>query len=225
MEEKMKYALRVLLVLCFCFSFSSVTAKVPDSLLKQKEKEKYVDIFGKTKKQLLKKGYKRGVHGLDLGFTAPEFVLEKGKSIYIAPIKNMTRKDDSEVVDSLKDIVRNKVAKLFEETKLFDAVYTGERPESVDLVAVIYIRDIYTWLGYLSEGSECTWGIDVYNSNGELLLSGFDRITSDYYSRDLDFLMDEVPTLALLFVCRNNGDFNQEYNKLLRSKKLKPIRN
>lgn len=221
----MKYAARVSLMLFLCFSFSSAHSKVPDSLLKQKEKQKYVDVFGKTKKQLLKKGYKRNVYGLDLGYIAPEFALEKGKSIYIAPIKNLTRMNDSEVVDSLKEIIRNKVANLFKETKLFEAVYSEERPENVDLVAVIYIRDIYTFLGYLSEGSECTWGIDVYNNSGELLLSGFDRITSDSYSKDVEFLTGEVPTLALLFVCRNNSGFNQEYNKLLRDKKLKPIRN
>lgn len=224
-EKKMKYAVQAFLLLCLCFSFSSARAKVPDSLLKQKEKQKYDDVFGKTKKQLLKKGYKRNVFGLDLGYIAPEFALERGKSIYIAPIKNLTRMDDSAVVDSLKEIIRNKVAGLFEETRLFEAVYSEEKPESVDLVAVVYVRDIYTFFGYLSEGSECTWGVDVYDNNGEIVLSGFDRITSDSYSRDVDFLMGEVPALALLFVCRNNSDFNREFNKLLRDKKLKPIRN
>jgi hypothetical protein len=184
-----------------------------------------MDIYGKTKKELLKKGYKKNVYGLDLGYVAPGFTLEKGKSIYISPIEDMTRADDSKLVDSLKEIIRGKVAKLFRETLLFKDVYYEERPENFDLIVVIYIRDIYTWFGYLSEGSECTWGINVYDNNGELLLSGFDRITSDSYSRDIGFLTEEVPALALLFVCRNNSDFNQEYNRLLRDKKLKPLRN
>ncbi len=213
----------LLLIIAIVVPFSA-HSKIPDSLLKRKNLGKHEDIYNKKKKEFLKKGYKKNFFGLDLGYKAPHFFLEEGKTIYISPIRDLTGRTNSKSDFFWNEAMRSKLAKLLRETLLFKDVYDEEKQMDADLIAEISILGVQSWLGYLSDGSECIWDINLYNKKGELLLSGFDKITSESFSSDINLCMKDLPILALLFICRNNDAFNNEYNELMRAKKLKSIR-
>ena len=193
-------------------------SRVPPSMLKEKGEQEVASKYRVTKKRLKAEGYRKKIFGLEMGYVKEGFELEPGKVIYVVPIKNLAREETKGLVDAIADATRKKVMGLLEETELFSKVTTREK--KADYSLEIYVMEIETMFNIWASGSRCVWGVNLYDAKRNLLMAGYDRITSDAYSKDVRFLMDQVPSRAMLFVCRGNPDFNGEYMKLMRTHKI-----
>ena len=200
---------------------SVLEARVPPSMLKTKEEQVAKSKWRATKKRLKAEGYKKNVFGIDMGYIKDDFVLEPAKVIYVAPIKNMARPETEGLMDALSEATRKKVVQLIEETELFSKVTTKKKDkDKADYSLEIYVMEIETMFNIWASGSRLVWGVNLYDGERNLLMAGYDRISSDAYSRDVRFLVDQMPSRSVLFVCRANPEFNSEFKKLMRTHKI-----
>jgi len=193
-------------------------ARVPSSMLRQRDDSETRSTYRSYKSKLKAEGYKKGLYGLDTGYQRQGFRLETGKSIYLTPVKNMVKGDGKAAVDAAAEGVMKRFASLLEETEMFSSV--SRREKGAHYVIEIYVMELKTIFNIWTAGSWCVWGVNLYDNDRNLLMAGFDRINSTAYYGDAAFLMDQIADRALLFLGRANPDFNTEYRALLRMRKF-----
>jgi len=198
---------------------SSLSAKLPDSLLKKSDEGQAKSIYGEVKKELKKKGYKKNVLDMKYGYVKPGFTLPEGLSVHVAPVENKVKGEGKELVAAMSGITRSRLAELLRETDLFSKVSTGD-VKGADLSVKVRVMEVQSFMSVWLSGSSCLWMVDVHGRDGKLVLSGFDKLSSESYGKDAEFLADEIPIHALLFIGRNNPTFDEEYKKALRNREL-----
>jgi hypothetical protein len=215
----MRRATSFILMLAILMSVpSGLSAKIPNSLLKKK-KEPAKSIYGEVKKELKGKGYRKNVLDMKYGYIKPGFTLPEGLSVYVAPIDNAVKGEGKDLVAAMSDITRSRLAGLLKETELFSRVSTSDR-KGADLIVRLKIMEVQSLMSVWLAGSSCLWMVDVHDKDGKLVLSGFDKLSSEFYGKDAEFLSDEIPIHALFFLSRNNPTFDEEYKKALRNREL-----
>jgi hypothetical protein len=205
------------LALLFLFPLTTLAyGKVPDSVFRNEETKGLKKTYEEVSDILLKNGYERYVNGLKVGFIKSDFELNAGKTIHVMPVKNMTDLE-AEWIGSFAKNIEDQTVQLLKETELFTAVTTGEKSKTADLRLEIYIRGLV--------GKDCIWGIDLFdNKTNQKVLSGFDKdstlgrdvaygiyIGFSESPRPIDYFMKSLPKKAILFIGRNNPQFNREY--------------
>ncbi len=194
-------------------------SKVPDSLIKKREEGPGKSIYGAVKKDLREKGYGKGVFGTDMSYIAPGFSLPEGLSVYVAPVENDVKGDGQNLVAALAEVMRAKVVRLLKESDMFSRVSDSDA-KGADLIVNVKVLELQEILGIWLSGSSCIWQADVRDAGGRLVMSGFDKLSSEYFNKNTEFLTDEIPIHTILFICRHNPEFDAEYMKALRNKRL-----
>jgi|GEM_PF-5513799 len=196
----------------------AVQARVPPSMLKDEGEQAVKSKYRETKKRLKSEGYKKNVFGLGMGYIKEGFALEPGRSVYVAPVKSLVREQSKDLVSALEGSVVAKTAELLKETELFSEVTTKDK--KADYSLEIYVMEAETMFNIWTSGSRVVWGVNLYDADRNLLMAGYDKISSDAYSDDVRFLAEQMPDRAVLFVCRSNPEFNAEYRRLMRTRKF-----
>lgn len=189
------------------------------------EKERRFNrIYDQTTEILLKSGYSRWFQGLRVGQNTNDFELTPQKSIQVLPVVNRTG-EEPEKLDAFLKRIGQRTVLLLENTKLFSSVTYGDQNKEADYRLEIYVRGLM--------GKNCLWGLDLYDQKtGQKLLSGFDKesslvrdfaygifLPSSESPTTQDYLIDNIPKKAALFVGRTNPTFNQEYFSKLQKPK------
>lgn len=196
----------------------AIEARVPPSMQKEPDAKVARSKYNETRKKLKSEGYEKNIFGMGMGYIKEGFRLEQNKSIYVAPVKNMARKDTKGLVDALSEATQKRTAEIFKETEIFSQVSTTEK--KADYVLEIYVMELETEFNIWAQGSRCVWGVNLYDQKRNLLMAGYDNIESESYSKDVDFLIGQIPNRTTLFICRANLSFNTDYVKLLRTRKI-----
>ncbi|MBN1282348.1 MAG: hypothetical protein JXA24_01065 [Proteobacteria bacterium] len=197
---------------------AALDARVPPSMQKERDPKFAKSKYGETRKRLKSEGYQKHLFGLGMGYMRPGFQLEQGKSLHVAPIKNMARDETRGLAGDLADVAQERSVELLRESEIFSGVGTAEK--KADYTLEIYIMEIETGYNIWGQGSWCVWGVNLYDAKRNLLMAGYDRIESDSYSRNVDFLVGQIPDRTTLFICRSNPSFNTDYVRLLRTRKF-----
>ena len=195
-----------------------IEARVPSSMIKQRDGSETRSAYRSYRNKLKAEGYKKGLYGLDMGYQRQGFRLDAGKSIYLSPLKNMVKGEGRAAVDAAAEGMMKRFASLLDDTEMFSSV--SRREKGADYTVEIYVMEQRSVFNIWTAGSWCVWGINLYDKERNLLMAGFDRISSNAYYGDAAFLIDQIADRALLFVGRANPDFNTEYRALLRMRKF-----
>jgi len=214
----MRRAAALMILILILVVPSATQARVPSSMIKEPDARAAKSKYSETKKRLKSEGYEKNFFGMGMGYIKEGFELEQGKGIYVAPIKDMVRPETKGLVDSMADATQKRTADLLKETELFSQVSTTEK--KADYVLEIYVMELETEFNIWVQGSRCVWGVNLYDQKRNLLMAGYDIVESESYSKDVDFLMGQLPNKTVLFVCRSNQNFNNDYVKLLRTRKI-----